>query len=84
MCIFKFVVLVKLAFAMQRLREHKKIGHDQQRWGGEQFLDFVGGTAIMRGDIFTGGPPLGKTLDHSTLLINIFWHFLTVRSAFKI
>ena len=76
-------MLVNIAFAMQRLRKHKQIGHDQQRCG-EQFLDFVGGAAIMREDILTGGPPLGKALDHSTPLINIFWHFLTVGSAFKI
>ena len=45
-------MLVKLAFAMQRLKKYLKFFcHDQQRWGG-QLLDFMeGDTAVMRGDI---------------------------------
>ena len=40
---FKVVVLVKLAFAMQRLKNiFKNFYHDQQRQGGK-LLDFVGG-----------------------------------------
>ena len=52
-------MLVKLAFVMQRLKKYlKTICHDQQRWGG-QFLDFMGGTAVMRGDIeLMGDPPV--------------------------
>ena len=43
-------MLVKLAFAMQRLKKYLKIFcHDQQRWGG-QFFYFMGGAAVMRGD----------------------------------
>ena len=55
-------MLVKLAFAMQRLKKYlKKCCHDQQRWGGEQFLDFMGGTAVMRRDIeLIGGPHQGQ------------------------
>ena len=65
-------MLVKLAFAMQRLKISKKypkkICHDQQRWGGGTIFGFYGGdTAVMRGDIeLMGGSPsppsLGKTL----------------------
>ena len=36
-------MLVKLAFAMQRLKKY----HDQQRWGGGQLLDFMGGTQLL-------------------------------------
>ena len=52
-------MLVKLAFAMQRLKKYlKKCCHDQQRWGGEQFLDFMGDTAVMMRDIeLMGSPP---------------------------
>ena len=56
-------MLVKLAFAMQRLKKYLNIFcHDQQRWGG-QLLDFMGGdTAVMRGDIeLMGGPPSPPT-----------------------
>ena len=65
-------MLVKLAFAMQRLKKYlKNFCHDQQRWGGGQFLDFVGhsyyvGDSYYEWDIeLKGGPPsppLGKTL----------------------
>ena len=35
----KLVMLVKLAFVMQRLKNYlKKFCHDQQRWGGTQLL----------------------------------------------
>ena len=46
-------MLVKLAFVMQRLKKYLKNNfcHDQQRWGGGQFLDFMGDTAVMRGDM---------------------------------
>ena len=49
-------MLVKLAFAMQRLKKYiKKICQDQQRWGRD--------AAVMRGDIeLMGVLPLGKTL----------------------
>ena len=52
-------MLVKLAFVMQRLKKYlKNFFHDQQRLGGGQFLDFMGGTAVMRGDIeLMGGSP---------------------------
>ena len=41
-------MLVKLAFAMQRLKKYLKLFcHDQQRWGGGQFLDFMGGTQLL-------------------------------------
>ena len=58
-------MLAKLAFVMQRLKKYlKHFCQDQQRWGeGGQFLDFMGDTAVMRGDIeLMGVPPLGKTL----------------------
>ena len=60
-------MLVKLAFVMQRLKKYlKKFCHDRQRWGGGQFLDFIGGHSCYAGDIeLMGGlpsPPLGKTL----------------------
>ena len=48
----KFVMLVKLAFAMQRLTKHlKNFCHDQQRSpGGGNFLIIWGGdTAVIRG-----------------------------------
>ena len=43
-------MLVKLAYAMQRLKKisEKKICHAQQRWEG-QVLDFVGGGHIAHG-----------------------------------
>ena len=46
-------MLVKLAFAMQRLKKYLKFFcHDQQRWGGGTTFGFYGGdTAVMRGDI---------------------------------
>ena len=51
-------MLVKLAFAMQRLKKYlKECCHDQQRWG-KQLLEFMGGRAVMRRDIeIMGGPP---------------------------
>ena len=52
-------MLVKLAFAMQKLRKHKKIGHDQQRCG-EQFLDFVGGHSYYEGGHIDWGSPTGE------------------------
>ena len=46
---FKFVMLVKLAFAMQRLTKHlKNFCHDQQRWGEAIFL-FYRGTQLLSG-----------------------------------
>ena len=34
----ELVMLVKLAFVMQRLTKHlKNFCHDQQRWGGDNF-----------------------------------------------
>ena len=52
-------MLVKLAFVMQRLKKYLKIFcHDQQRWGGRQFLDFMGGHSCYEGEHrFHGGPP---------------------------
>ena len=45
----KFVMLVKLAFAMQRLTKHlKNFCHDQQRWGEAIFL-FYGETQLLSG-----------------------------------
>ena len=40
-------------FVMQKFKKYlKNFCHDQQRWGGGQFFDFMGGdTAVMRGDI---------------------------------
>ena len=64
-------MLVKLAFVMQRLKKYiKKFCHDQQRLGGGQFLDFIGGDrAVMRGtqSSWRGVPPLGKTLSYQCL-----------------
>ena len=48
----KLVMLVKLAFVMQRLTKHvKHFCHDQQRLGGGggQFLDFMGGDSCYEG-----------------------------------
>ena len=58
---------------MQRLKKYlKNFSHDQQRWGGGQFLDFMGGHSYYVGDSYYEGdielkggppsPPLGKTL----------------------
>ena len=45
----KFVMLVKLSFAMQRLTKHlKKFCHDLQRWGGGNFFILWGDTAVIR------------------------------------
>ena len=45
----KFVMQVKLAFAMQRLTKHlKNFCHDQQRWGEAIFL-FYGRTQLLSG-----------------------------------
>ena len=66
-------MLVKLAFVMQRFKKYlKNFCHDQQRWGGGQFFDFMGGHSCYEGDIeLMGGPPsvppLGKTLLGVTL-----------------
>ena len=56
-------MLVKLAFVMQRLKKY--LCHDQQRWGGGQFFDFMGGnTAVMRRDIeLMGVPPTRENPD---------------------
>ena len=58
-------MLVKLAFAMQKLKKNvlKSFGHDQERWGGGvQFLDFMGGHSCYEGDIelMGRGPPTRK------------------------
>ena len=61
----------------------KKNCHDQQRWGGGQFLGFMGeDTAVMRGDIELMGdplvPPLGKTLvmvDFLNNAVSFLWDF---------
>ena len=47
----KFVMLVKLAFAMKRLTKHlKNFCHDQQRSpGGGNFLILWGGTQLLSG-----------------------------------
>ena len=47
-CILKLVMLIKLAFVVQRLKKYLKKG---------QFLDFMGGKAVMRGDIELMGVP---------------------------
>ena len=47
--ILKLVMLVKLAFAMQKLKKNvlKSFGHDQERWGGgcnyEGDIELTGG-----------------------------------------
>ena len=81
----KLVMLVKLAFVMQRLKKYlKKFCHDQQRWEGGQFLDFMEGTAVMRGDIeLMGGPPvspLGKTLPGLTSFLNYTLFSFSIRN----
>ena len=58
-------MLAKLAFVMQRLKKYlKKILSWSTKMGEGQFLDFMGDTAVMRGDIELMGvppfPPLGK------------------------
>ena len=51
-------MLVKLAFVMQRLKKYlKNFCHDQQRWGGGQFFDFMGGHSCYEGDIELLGVP---------------------------
>ena len=53
-------MLVKLAFVMQRLKKYLKkifVMIDKDGGGG-QFLDLMGDTAVMRGDIeLMGSPP---------------------------
>ena len=54
-------MLVKLAFVMQRLKKisKKNFCHDQQSWGGDNFLDFMGGHSCYKGDIeLMGVPPV--------------------------
>ena len=52
-------MLVKLAFVMQRFKKYlKNFCHDQQRWEGDNFFDFMGGHSCYEGDIeLMGGPP---------------------------
>ena len=46
----ELVMLVKLAFVMQRLtKQLKNFCHDQQRWGEGQFLDFMGEHSCYEG-----------------------------------
>ena len=57
-------MLVKLAFAMQRLKKYlRKSCHDQQRWGGQCF-DFVGGHNCYEEDRAHGGPPSPPTREN--------------------
>ena len=59
-------MLVKLAFAMQRLKKYLKKIVMINKDGGGNFWILWGDTAVMRGDIELMGsppvPPLGKTL----------------------
>ena len=60
-CILKLVMLVKLAFVMQRLKKYKKIVMINK--DGGQFLDFMGGRSCYEGGHRAhAGSPLGKTL----------------------
>ena len=62
----KFVMLVKLAFAMQRLTKHlKNFCHDQQRWGEAFFFILWGDTAVIR-----GGIELMETVIHCHLALD--------------
>ena len=65
-------MLVKLAFAMQRLKKYlKKCCHDQQRWGGgDNFWILWGGHSCYEEGhrAHRGVPQLGKTLFRGT-----FW-----------
>ena len=86
-------MLAKLAFVAQRLKKYLKIFcHDQQRWGGGQFLDFMGGQFLdlMGGhSCYEGGhrahggspvpPPLGKILPGMA----VFGRSAVVSPAFK-
>ena len=63
-------MLAKLAFVMQRLKKYlKKILSWSTKMGEGQFLDFMGDTAVMRGDIeLMGVPPFPPTRETLNLL----------------
>ena len=65
-------MLVKLAFAMQRLKKYlkKNFVMINKVGGGDNFWILWGDTAGMRGDIelMGGSPPLGKTLRGAAFL----------------
>ena len=62
---FKFVMLVKLAFAMQRLRKHLKIFVMINKDGERQFFDFIGGHSC-----YQGGIELMETVIHCHLALD--------------
>ena len=74
-------MLVKLAFVMQRLKKYlkkflswsTKIGE-----GGGQFLDFMGDTAVMRGDIELMGVPQSPTWETLGSKVSPIWGDITV------
>ena len=65
-------MLVKLAFAMQRLKKYLKIFcHDQQRWGGGQLLDFMGGhSGYEGGHRAHGGGPSPPTRENPAHILH--------------
>ena len=65
-------MLVKLAFVMERLKKYpKNLLSRSTKMGGEgQFLDFMGDTAVMRGDIeLMGVPPVPDTRENPANLV---------------
>ena len=64
-------MLVKLAFAMQRLKKY--LCHDQQRWGGDRCYE--GG---LRDHWESPSPPLGKTLIPCGKALNSFFKLKAV------
>ena len=56
-------MLVKLAFAMQRLKKYLKIFcHDQQRWGNNFWILWGGHSCYEGGHKAQGGSPTRETL----------------------
>ena len=78
-------MLANLTFVMQRLKKYLKFFcYDQQRGGGGQFLDFMGGQSCYEGGHRAHRevppvPPLRRTLPRMT----VFGRSAVVNPAFK-
>ena len=55
---------------MQRFKKYlKHFCHDEQKWGGGQFFDFMGGHSFYEGDIeLMGVPPVPPTRENPAVL----------------
>ena len=80
-------MLVKLAFAMQRLKKYlKNFCHDQQRLGGGQSLDFMGGNSCYEGGHRAhGGPPSPPTRENPDILSsNTMLAYISIASYYHL